>query len=398
MPPSVRARGAASAIEALATSQRPRRPYAVVLAAAVSVAAVGGLARHVVLSPTRRTPTAALTYRLDDARADTEGRIEPDGADSRIAFSDGTSIELQAGAKAVVVGSDEHGARLALARGRVHLDVVHRPGARWVLQAGPFQIDVTGTAFSAEWSDADERLEVKMDHGSVEVTGPLSDGPIALRAGQELVVRERERETVIRDVDSSTPSEPVPNASAASEPSGPATVDAHGTMSARGRKGARSEARGGSTWSAQLAAGEFSTILREAEQRGMDRCVTESTSADLAAIADAARFERRDEIAREALLAQRRRFARTNAAHDAAFLLGRLDEAVGRAPAALHWYDAYLAEAPDGAYASEALGRKMTLTEKVSGDEAARPLARQYVERFPKGTYAADARVLVDTR
>ena len=39
---------------------------------------------------------------------------------------------------------------------------------------------------------------------------------------------------------------------------------------------------------------------------------------------------------------------------------------------ALSWYDRYLGEAPTGAYASEALGRKMTATEKLKGLAAGR--------------------------
>jgi hypothetical protein len=79
---------------------------------------------------------------------------------------------------------------------------------------------------------------------------------------------------------------------------------------------------------------------------------------------------------------------------DAAFLLGRLDE-VGQPRAAISWYDHYLEEAPAGAYASEALGRKMTAIHRLDGSERARPVAEQYLQRYPSGPYSALAQTIV---
>jgi TolA-binding protein len=117
---------------------------------------------------------------------------------------------------------------------------------------------------------------------------------------------------------------------------------------------------------------------------------------DLAALADAARYRRRNDVAREALLAERLRFPKSERASEAAFLLGRLEESKwddnGRA---LEWYDVYLKEAPSGAYSSEALGRKMTATQRLEGAAAARQIADEYIRRFPRGTYAGAARALL---
>ena len=62
---------------------------------------------------------------------------------------------------------------------------------------------------------------------------------------------------------------------------------------------------------------------------------------------------------------------------------------------AIQWYDEYLMRAPTGTYASEALGRKMTLTNKLGGTSRARPIAEEYLRRFPAGTYAGPARAIV---
>jgi TolA-binding protein len=99
--------------------------------------------------------------------------------------------------------------------------------------------------------------------------------------------------------------------------------------------------------------------------------------------------------AREALLAERRRFPSSSRALDAAFLLGRLEEDSARGPTkAVAWYDEYLSRAPNGTYASEALGRKMIVTSKLAGAAQARPMADEYLRRFPSGTYAGSARAL----
>ena len=113
---------------------------------------------------------------------------------------------------------------------------------------------------------------------------------------------------------------------------------------------------------------------------------------DLVALGDAARYRARSDIARRALLAQRERFSSSTAAHTAAFLLGRLAES--EPEAAINWYDRYLGEAPNGEFASEALGRKLVAVQSVSGPQAAKPLAKEYLRRFPRGAYATKAREL----
>jgi hypothetical protein len=151
----------------------------------------------------------------------------------------------------------------------------------------------------------------------------------------------------------------------------------------------------GTNWASELAAGRFATILQQAERRGFDTVLARGSSDELAALADAARYSRRDDVARRALVAQRRRFPRSARANDAAFLLGRLEETAGRPGAALDWYERCLDESPHGTYMPEALGRKMTVVQRLHGDARARPLAEEYLRRFADGTYAAAARALL---
>jgi TolA-binding protein len=207
------------------------------------------------------------------------------------------------------------------------------------------------------------------------------------------VISTREKEVVIRDIDPSI--DPVPSASNR-ELAPPRQPEPAPSMASPAVTTAPGEPLPlTSNWTADLAAGRFSSILSQAEQRGMDKVLGEASSDELAALADAARYSRREDVARRALTAQRRRFPRSARANDAAFLLGRLEEAGQHPELALTWYEQCLDESPHGTYTSEALGRKMTVLQRLNGAARARPIAVEYLRRYPDGTYAAAARALI---
>jgi TolA-binding protein len=141
--------------------------------------------------------------------------------------------------------------------------------------------------------------------------------------------------------------------------------------------------------------GDYTSVLREAEHRGIDRAIDGAGVEDLGALADAARFTGRHDVARRALVALRDRFAGSVRAASAAFLLGRMLDEGGDAAGALVWYDRYLAEAPAGALAAEALGRRMLALRRLGEREAATTAASGYLRRFPAGPYASVANELV---
>jgi TolA-binding protein len=148
-----------------------------------------------------------------------------------------------------------------------------------------------------------------------------------------------------------------------------------------------------------LQEGRADLIVGDARRMGIAKVLERSSSEDLAALASAARYQHQEALARRALLAQRRRFPGSVRARDAAFLLGRLeDESKGGADEALRWYDRYLVEAPEGAYASEALGRKMMTLRRNGQLAEASEIAADYLRRFPTGTYAHAARPLLRSR
>ncbi|WP_437580455.1 FecR domain-containing protein [Sorangium sp. So ce887] len=338
-----------------------------------------------------------LSYEVEGGAVQQDGSVQADTSSRpKVRFSDGTEVQLAEMARAHIVSVNEQGARVALDRGEVHARVVHRSEAQWLFDAGPFLVTVTGTAFALSWAPEDERLDLRLENGAVVVSGPLSGEPIAVRAGQWLTLRQRTGEVLLRDLDlqqgaAASPA-PAPSSSDhAEEPSAAPVPDPPGTPAAAPAAEPRRD------WAGKLAAGKLDVIVDEAQRRGLDASFAESSNEELSALADAARYTRRNDIARRALLAQRRRFPATQRGKEAAFLLGRLAETQEGGAAALAWFETYLKEAPQGAYASEALGRKMVIVQRLHGDAQAETVARAYLRRFPGGTYTQAARALART-
>ena len=164
--------------------QRARRRAKVWMGAAALAAAAAVI---VVRSPWLRRP--ALTFDVDMPVVSERDNIHvPITAPSgHVAFSDGSKLTLAPGGRGRIAALHSDGAEIGLEDGRASLEVVHRPGTRWSVAAGPFAIQVTGTAFDVRWSGAEEKFEVDLRSGSVTIRGPLAASGIELGAGQKLI-------------------------------------------------------------------------------------------------------------------------------------------------------------------------------------------------------------------
>lgn len=341
-------------------------------------------------------PRHRLDYAVEGGAVAPGGFVAPAaGGAATLRFSEGTSITIADGGRARVAEIGPHGARLVLEDGRARVRVVHLPGAAWSIEAGPFSIAVTGTAFEVGWSAPDQTLEVRMSEGTVEIHGPAAPGGVALHAGQHLTARPSEGELRIEAM-AGPPREagPLPPTTAAvtSAPPDPSTARSAPAIVPPPIPSARPAAASTPSWSQRVAAGEFALVLAEADARGLDAVLAGAPLADLAALADAARYGGRSDLARRALGAERERFAGSREAASAAFLLGRIaEDAQGSPAAAVVLYERYLDESPAGPFAPEALGRKMVALRRLARLEAARAAAVEYLRRYPAGAYATTA-------
>jgi TolA-binding protein len=366
------------------------------LAAAVLCVAASGLALASVFRPSSHAPDSpVLAYWIEGGKMLEGGYLSESGNTGvKLLFSEGSSFHLTPGTRGRLRDIGPHGAHFAVEHGTAAFQITHRPEHRWSVEAGPFLVAVEGTDFSVRWEPAAEQFELRLRRGRVSVSGPLVGQHLALRAGQKLTVSLPKAETVI------TEDRPAASPSAEPEPSAPAHDTATAVAEPLASPAAASASPAPSSGSTRrfreaFAKGQWDRILAEVERDGLDATLSSASSEDLFALADAARYRRRVDLARAALSSHRRRFPGSPRSLDAIFLLGRVEELreSGSAPA-IRWYDEYLARAPGGTYAAEALGRKMILTNEMSGRASARGIAEEYLRRFPTGSHAGAARAI----
>jgi TolA-binding protein len=358
--------------------------------APVALVLIGSIAL-LIAQPWSQPRSPELTYTLEGGVVLDGGYLRDlEGPGIALTFEEGTKFNLGEGARARLRSVTSAGACLGLESGSASFDVVPNAKHHWEVEVGPFLVQVKGTTFDINWDPQAEQFKLDLQKGKVVVTGPLSGGELTLQAGQQLVVDLGKGETKIKDT--RVPEEAPTGAASVHDPlvsaPSPSVALAQQPSETRAPVAVKRD------WASSLARGKWDEILHQAEQIGVTSVYSTATAEELFTLANAARYRHRTQLARDSLLALRQRFVQSARSIDALFLLGRVDESRGDLNAALSWYDKYLDRAPSGAYASEALGRKMTLIARL-GPERAGPIAEQYLRQFPKGSYAGSARALL---
>lgn len=322
--------------------------------------AVLAAAAALVLVWLERSPTRVTFAVAGAPGSETQWIAAPASGRLALSFSEGSRVHLLDGARARVVETTTHGARVVLERGSLRADVVHRSGTRWRVDAGPFAVHVVGTRFQVSWDAALERFQLQLEEGSVRVLGPsLGQGRLVV-AGQRLELTLGDPRRVPLEAESREAPDRKERERASSEP----LADSRQQKSSRTRVPSLPHA-----------------ALARAEQ--------------LWNAADLARFSGQPAQAAAALRELRERFPAHPHASDAAFMLGRLAFDQQEAPgAAAHWFSLYLEEAPQGTFASEALGRLIECHVRLDEGPAAERTARRYLARHPDGPHAQLARDL----
>lgn len=403
------------------------------------IAWVGAMAAIVlavaVLWPSVPEPIAYRVQGEAESRLlDREIAAPIDGARS-IAFTDGSAVRLSPSARARIRQLRTDGATLALDRGEATVSVRHRETTRWSVEAGPFLVRVTGTRFRVGWRPEAESFELQVFEGEVRVSGPDMPERV-VRRGEE--VREtlppavepepepppieepgpmpRKRAEPVTPAGSSgyeppirTPSRPSSTRPARAlepnlppkEPSTEVAPDAVPTPSPTERPDSiRTEEPQVSAepsrtepppWKTLLDRGDYRALLTELTPDQVEQAVWQADATQLIDLGAAAR-RLGDSRAGSIYTVARSRFPGTEAAADAAFLLGRMQFHSGAYRSSATWFETYLRERPDGRLAREAAGRLVEAYDQGGDRNRAREAAEQYLSRYPEGPHAALAR------
>jgi hypothetical protein len=369
-----------------------------------------------------------ISYAVDGAGAGRSGAVgerlvAPDAAPLALRFSDGSQVMMPPHAQAHVDALDAQGATVALEGGTVEVSVVHRAHTRWEIRAGRYHVRVTGTRFAAGWDARSQSLTVTMHEGSVEVTGPGLKAPARVVTGQRLrtsgaaaeTPAADEPEVVVEDANTVTARQemPTPAVAPAADPiaevAQPTAAPERTVPAARGI----TERRGGTRVRQQhVAPAPFKLAMADAEWRGLeargkrrdalaaalrDADWNESCqrlgAEDLIKLGDLARTGGRPDLADAAYQSTRRRFPQ---ADRAIYGLGKLAfDQRNDYKAAANLFELYVKRFPEGPLAHEAVSLWLESREKAGDNAGARAAAASYLEIFPKGPKASQARALV---
>jgi hypothetical protein len=320
---------------------------------------------------------------------------------AQVKFSDGSNIEARPGSRLRIDETHADGARVLVERGTASARVRHRDRSRWVFAAGPFNVRVIGTRFDLDWDPQAQVVSLTLHEGAVEVESPVGQSRCTVHAGQRFKASLQAGTMTLESIDAKPAADSGVSAAAAAKA---APTEAAGVSNARRSDG--NDAKDAkdakrvvthamrARWGKLVRRGEFEAVVEQALAGDLDATLKSCTAGEARALADAARYTDRPELAERVLLTIRARFPGTRHGDAAGFLLGRTSETRGKAGDADRWYTRYLGEAPEGEYAADALAGRMRALLAMSGAAAARPIAREYLRRFPDGVHLRMARRL----
>src|SRR5262249_59255209 len=97
-----------------------------------------------------RRPDPPLSFTVEGALPG-QGYVAAGEAGAAASFSEGTRVVFAPGARGRVLDVGARGARVSLEAGSARFDVVHRPGAPWIAEAGPLPLAGPGAAVGLWW-------------------------------------------------------------------------------------------------------------------------------------------------------------------------------------------------------------------------------------------------------
>jgi transmembrane sensor len=267
-------------------------------------------------------------------------------------FSDQSEVDLLATATLQVASLEPEGATIRLLSGSIQTHVQHQALTRWIVLAGAFAVQVTGTRFLTTYDATEQTIVVDLFEGSVRVSGGALGEGVPLRAGQRLTASERSRTFSV------TP-----------QPSVSTGV-------------ARPAERLAVTTAAPPSEGPKS----EYPEPGIQHTVAQ-TASTLLEQGDKARYDGHSMQAQRAYQTLLDRFPKAPEASDAVFALARLAFDSGNMHTAGVLFGRYAANFPEGTFHEQALGRWLEALVRDGDIAEARRVARVYIGLYPRGDH-----------
>ena len=262
---------------------------------------------------------------------------------------------------------------VALESGTLEAYVNHAAHQRWRFAAAAYSVEVTGTVLTVTWESGE--LDVAVETGAVLVTGPgLGDGRV-VRGGERFSTREEEEEGASPPHDDAAPAKLAPPRPA--------------------KRGPPPRAPDAPQWQTLARQGRYAEALNEARTEGLPAILARGSAAELALLADTARYARAAKEARHALETLNERFPKSRQARLVPYLQGRIAADVDADPReAARLFALYVSREPRGVLVEEARARCMEAWQHAGDTSRASAAARDYLEHHPGGAYAELARSL----
>ena len=291
-----------------------------------------------------------------------------------VELSDRSTIRTTAGATVRVVENTAEVVSLGAEGPEVFVEVTPNGPRRWSLDCTLVSVQVVGTAFSL--SCLPDLARVRVQRGVVVVRGERVPGRVQrLSAGQLLEVRKEKAGPAAAR--SSAP----PAMSSALAPTPSAITSAQPA-----------------SWRDLAERREYA---RAYEQLGQEGIVQQSQGAgveDLFHLADIARLSGHPAAAVQPLENVLNQHPGSGQAPLAAFTLGRIYlHSLGRPAQAAQAFERALSLGLPPALAGSALGLGIEAHARSGNRQGARAMAERYLQRFPNGRYAPEARKWVDS-
>ncbi len=334
----------------------------------------------------------------------------PDG-ELPLEFSGGDRIVFAAGSRCRVAELNDDSVIVVLENGAANVNVRHRDATDWRVNAGPYEVRVTGTRFTVEWRPNETRFDLNMIEGDVLLRGPLVADGQRVAANQSFsatISKKRAQLFMSEDGKSELPNDVIFEGKAEAFEEVKAQPEARNTERAAststvtpnaaepGLKAPPSAEVNTPIWLEKAGDGKYEEAVGIVVDRGMERTLGESDAAALLLLGDAARLIGRLKMASESYRKLRERFPGTGRAATAAFSLGRMAfDQQGNCEEAILWLEVYLDEQSGATLSREALGRLMEAQIRCFRTESAKQTARRYLDKYTNGPHGQRASELL---